>query len=254
MENLALKGEVIASDEKECIGGLCGVNYGTIYKCSFQGTVSGRNTVGGLVGVNEGTGVVRNSSAGGRVTGYYSTGGIVGKNHGEVVKCINHSCINNDTEWVEEDDEMGAGLFLSISLSDSETELFSGVDTGGIAGHSDGMITGCINYGKIGYEHTGYNIGGIAGRQSGVVSSCTNHGAVYGRKDVGGIVGQMEPYIEIDEAASLLHAVNRLHDLMAKTLDDMKEMSSKEIWTVWCHTARERWMPAMLWPDRWRIL
>ena len=223
VENLALKGEVIASDEKECIGGLCGVNYGTIYKCSFQGTVSGRNTVGGLVGVNEGTGVVRNSSAGGRVTGYYSTGGIVGKNHGEVVKCINHSCINNDTEWVEEDDEMGAGLFLSISLSDSETELFSGVDTGGIAGHSDGMITGCINYGKIGYEHTGYNIGGIAGRQSGVVSSCTNHGAVYGRKDVGGIVGQMEPYIEIDEAASLLHAVNRLHDLMAKTLDDMKE-------------------------------
>lgn len=223
VENLILKGEVIATDEKECTGGLCGVNYGTIQKCSFQGTVSGRNIVGGLVGINEGTGSIWNSTAGGRVTGYYSTGGIVGINHGEIAACTNRVCVNNDTEWVEEDDEMGMGLFLSISLNDSEAEIFSGVDTGGIAGHSDGMITGCINYGKIGYEHTGYNIGGIAGRQSGVLSSCRNYGTVYGRKDVGGIVGQMEPYIEVDEAASLVHAVNKLHDLMEKTLDDMQE-------------------------------
>lgn len=223
VENLTLKGEVTATQEKECIGGLCGVNYGTIYNCSFRGNVSGRNTVGGLVGVNEGNGVIQSSTAGGRVTGYYSTGGIVGKNHGTVTRCTNHACINNDTQWVEEDDEMGVGIFLSISLGESETELFSGVDTGGIAGHSDGTITGCVNYGRVGYEHTGYNIGGIAGRQSGVLSACINHGVVYGRKDVGGIVGQMEPYIEIDEATSLLHAVNRLHDLMEKTLDDMQE-------------------------------
>lgn len=223
VQNLILKGEVIAEDEKECTGGLCGVNYGTIKKCRFQGTVSGKNTVGGLAGVNEGTGLIQNSSMGGRITGYYSTGGIAGKNHGTVSYCINRACINNDSEWVEEDDEMGMGLFLSIEIGDSETELFSGVDAGGIAGYSDGMIAGCMNYGKIGYEHTGYNIGGIVGRQSGVVSACTNNGTVYGRKDVGGIAGQLEPYIEIDEAASLLHAVNRLHDLIDKTLDDMQE-------------------------------
>ncbi len=222
VENLKLKGEVIASDEKECIGGLCGVNYGTIENCSFQGTVSGKTTVGGLVGVNEGTGVIRKCFAGGRVTGYYSTGGIVGKNHGILSADINRACINNDSEWVEEDDEMGVGLFLSINVSESDTELFSGVDTGGIAGFSDGLITRCTNYGKVGYEHTGYNIGGIAGRQSGVVSYCTNSGTVYGRKDVGGVVGQMEPYIEIDEATSLRNAVNRLHDLIEKTIDDME--------------------------------
>ncbi|HBA69363.1 MAG TPA: hypothetical protein DCZ40_08405, partial [Lachnospiraceae bacterium] len=223
VENLKLKGEIIASDEKECIGSLCGVNYGTIQKCSFQGSVSGRTTVGGLAGVNEGTGTIRNCMVGGRVTGYYSTGGLAGKNHGVLSSCINRACINNDSEWVEEDDEMGMGLFLSINISGSGTELFSGVDTGGIAGHSDGMITGCVNYGKIGYEHTGYNIGGIAGRQSGVVSLCTNTGEVYGRKDVGGIIGQMEPYIEVDEATSLRNAVNRLHDLIEKTIDDMEE-------------------------------
>lgn len=223
VENLKLKGEIIASDEKECIGGLCGVNYGTIQNCSFQGNVSGKTTVGGFAGVNEGTGTIRNCTMGGRVTGYYSTGGFVGKNHGLLSYCSNRSCVNNDSEWVEEDDEMGMGLFLSINISGSGTELFSGVDTGGIAGYSDGTITGCTNYGRIGYEHTGYNIGGIAGRQCGIVSLCTNTGAVYGRKDVGGIIGQMEPYIEVDEAASLRNAVNKLHDLIEKTIDDMEE-------------------------------
>ena len=91
VENLTLKGEVPASDEKECIGGLCGVNYGTIANCSFQGNVSGKTTVGGLAGVNEGTGIIRNSFAGGRVTGYYSTGGVAGKNHGIVSSCINRA-------------------------------------------------------------------------------------------------------------------------------------------------------------------
>ena len=222
VEDLKLKGDVIASDEKECIGSLCGVNYGTIKKCSFQGNVSGKTTVGGLVGVNEGTGSILNSYAGGRVTGYYSTGGLVGKNHGSISRCVNHTCVNNDSQWVEEDDEMGVGIFLSINISESDTEVFSGVDTGGIAGYSDGLITRCTNYGRVGYEHTGYNIGGIAGRQSGIVSFCINDGTIYGRKDVGGIVGQMEPFIEVDEAASLRSAVDRLHDLIEKTIDDME--------------------------------
>ena len=44
---------------------------------------------------------------------------------------------------------------------------------------------------------------------------------VHGRKDIGGIVGQMEPFIEINEAESLRDAVDKLHDLIDKTIDDM---------------------------------
>lgn len=222
VQNLTLEGEINASDEKECIGGLCGVNYGTIRNCNFQGNVSGMTNVGGIAGVNEGTGTIHNCTASGRVTGYYSTGGIAGHNHGSLSSCTNRTCINNDTEWVEEDDEMGAGIFLSINIGESGVEFVSGVDTGGIAGYSDSSIIGCNNYGTIGYEHTGYHIGGIVGRQSGVVSACTNHGRIFGRKDVGGIIGQMEPYIEVDEAESLRGALNKLHDLVAKTIDDMQ--------------------------------
>ena len=220
VQNLNLKGNISSENEQECIGSICGVNYGTIKNCTFQGTVSGRDTVGGIVGINENTGIISGCSARGRVTGYYSTGGIAGINHGTLNNCTNRAGINDDSAWVEEDDEMG-GIFQSLT-SDDNNEIYSGVDTGGITGYSDGVISGCANRGTVGYEHTGYNIGGIAGRQSGIVSLSTNYGTVYGRKDVGGIVGQMEPFIEVNEAESLRDAVNKLHDLIDKTIDDMQ--------------------------------
>lgn len=222
VKNLTLKGSIEGDDEEECIGGLCGVNYGTIKNCSFQGTVKGRDTVGGIVGINESSGTIGDCTVSGRILGNYSTGGVAGINHGVINHCTNRAGVNDNTEWVEEDDELGTGIFLSISINDEETELYSGVDAGGIAGYSDGVLSRCTNVGIVGYEHSGYNIGGIAGRQSGIVSLCTNNGEVYGRKDVGGIVGQMEPFIEVDEAESLRSAINKLHDVIEKTLDDIK--------------------------------
>lgn len=223
IQNLTLKGNIASENQKECIGSICGVNYGTIRNCTFQGTVSGRDTVGGITGMNGSTGVITGCASKGRITGYYSTGGIAGINHGTLNYCSNRAGINDNSEWVEEDDEMGTGAGLLESLTGGDdSELYSGVDTGGIAGFSDGMIVRCTNSGTVGYEHTGYNIGGIVGRQSGVVSLSTNNGTVYGRKDIGGIVGQMEPFIEINEAESLKDAVNKLHDLIDKTINDMQ--------------------------------
>lgn len=220
VQNLTLTGKISGEGEKRCIGSICGINYGTIRNCRFQGKVSGQDTVGGIVALNEVSGVVTQCSVTGHVSGYYTTGGIAGENHGVITYCANRSDINDDTAWVEADDEIGTGVFFSINIGENETELYSGVDTGGIAGYSDGFISNCFNYGTVGYEHTGYNIGGIAGRQAGIVSLCSNSGKIYGRKDVGGIVGQMEPYIEVDEAESLRNAVNKLHDLIDKTLTD----------------------------------
>ncbi len=226
IQNLTVKGAVASENEKECMGSICGINHGTIKNCTFQGTVSGRDTIGGIAGINEGTGTISGCAVKGRITGYYSTGGIVGINHGALNNCTNRAGINDNSEWVAQDDEMGTGMGILESLTASDdNELYSGVDTGGIAGFSDGVISRCANSGTVGYEHTGYNIGGIAGRQSGVVSLCTNSGTVYGRKDIGGIVGQMEPFIEIDEAESLRNAINKLHDIIEKTIDDMDAAS-----------------------------
>lgn len=145
IQNLTLKGAVASENEKECIGSICGVNYGTIRNCTFQGTVSGRDTVGGIAGINEGTGTITGCAVKGRITGYYSTGGIAGINHGALNYCSNRAGINDDSAWVEEDDEMGGlGIFESLANND-DNELYSGVDTGGIAGFSDGVISRCTN-------------------------------------------------------------------------------------------------------------
>lgn len=224
--NLTLKGSAEGTEDRECIGSICGVNYGTIENCTFEGRLYGRDTVGGIAGTNGITGYIASCTARGHLSGYYTTGGIVGANHGTVAYCDNYLNINDDSAWVKESDQLSEDL-LDTSVESRDIELFSGVDTGGIAGYSDGTIARCANYGTIGYEHIGYNTGGIAGRQNGIVSLCTNQGNVYGRKDIGGIVGQMEPHVEVDEAQSLRNAVNKLHDLIGRTLDDLK--SGKDV-------------------------
>ena len=220
VQNLKLSGTVESENEKECTGGVCGINAGWILDCAFIGSVEGKSETGGIVGENEGTGTVSSCSSHGTVTGYDRAGGIAGSNYGAIRNCTNKAGINSDSSWLEEEDEAG----LEWLVEDvKERKLISGTDIGGIAGYSRGIIINCTNNGIVGYEHNGYNIGGIAGRQAGQILFCNNRGRIYGRKDVGGIVGQMEPYISVEEAESVSEAVQRLHDLVDKFLDDAGE-------------------------------
>ncbi len=220
VQNLKLSGTVESENEEECTGGVCGINAGWILNCTFIGSVEGKAETGGIVGENEGTGTVSSCFSHGTVTGYDRAGGIAGANYGAIRNCTNKAGINSDSSWLEEEDEAG----LEWLLEDvKERKLISGTDIGGIAGYSRGIIINSTNTGVVGYEHNGYNIGGIAGRQAGQILFCNNEGRVYGRKDVGGIVGQMEPYISVEEAESVSEAVQRLHDLVDKFLDDAGE-------------------------------
>lgn len=217
VQNLKLSGTVESENEEECTGGLCGINAGWILDCTYIGSVEGKSETGGIAGENESIGTISSCYSYGTVTGYDRAGGIVGANYGAVRNCANQAGINSDSSWLEEEDEAG----LEWLLEDlSERKLVSGTDIGGISGYSRGILINCSNSGVVGYEHNGYNIGGIAGRQCGQVLFCNNSGRIYGRKDVGGIVGQMEPYISVEEAESISEAVQRLHDLVDKFLDD----------------------------------
>ncbi len=220
IENLNVSGSISAVDEQECVGGIVGSNYGTIKNCSFDGNVSGKTTIGGIAAFNKSTGIIKRCTVSGRITGSYYTGGITGINHGIITSCTNSAGVNDDSAWVESEDENSSNIIGSLT-SDDKTTMRSGIDAGGISGFSDGIIASCNNSGQIGYEHVGYNIGGIVGRQSGIVSACVNSGKIYGRKDVGGIVGQMEPYIEVVEAEKIRNSVDELHDLLNKTFDDL---------------------------------
>ena len=214
VKELNLAGNVAPGGSAEYAGGLAGNNAGTIRDCSFSGTVEALTSTGGLVGANEKTGVIENCRVSGTVTGQHYTGGIAGQNLGSIVRCVNSAAVNTTSQEISTD---LSGL--SITNLDSTTELINDyTDTGGIAGFSSGTLSVCMNTGAVGYEHMGYNIGGIVGRQSGFVESCTNSGSVLGRKEVGGIVGQMEPYLSLDlsaaSAENLSTELSKLHDLL----------------------------------------
>ena len=214
VKELNLAGSVAPGGSAEYAGGLAGNNAGTIRDCSFNGTVEALTSTGGLVGANEETGVIENCRVYGTVTGQHYTGGIAGQNLGSIVRCVNSAAVNTTSQEINTD---LSGL--SITNLDSTTELINDyTDTGGIAGFSSGTLSACMNTGAVGYEHMGYNIGGIVGRQSGFVENCTNSGSVLGRKEVGGIVGQMEPYLSLDlsaaSAENLSAELSKLHDLL----------------------------------------
>lgn len=231
--NLKVKGNVRPSGKSMVVGGIVGDNSGIIINCAFEGNVEGNDYVGGITGFNEQSGILIDCINSGKITGAHYTGGIVGENIGNIAGCVNMADVNasNEDKGMSLEDinlEQYAAGFLETEndsgKSDKASAINNTIDSGGIAGLSTGIIQYCSNSGTIGYEHVGYNMGGIVGRQSGYVYSCENTGTVYGRKDVGGIAGQTEPYVAVDLsediAYQLLENIDELHDLTGRMLDD----------------------------------
>ena len=193
-KNLNVTGTVTPGGDAVTVGGIVGENYGMLENCAFTGTVSGEENTGGIAGSNYGT--LRRCKSAGTLTSSTRTGGITGYNEGVIDGCTSDMAVN--TESVDPAiDPTAINLDFNMDLSKLSTvnTVEAAADTGGIAGYSAGSIRNCTNRGTVGYPHIGYNLGGIAGRSCGHVSGCTNKGTIFGRKDVGGIVGQNEPNI-----------------------------------------------------------
>ncbi len=199
IKNLTVSGTVTPGGTGCVVGGVAGSNSGTLLRCQFTGTISGVEQVGGIAGENTSTGVITSCAFSGVVTGEHEVGGVVGSNQGVLLDCGNDGEINTVPV------SSTANTTFDIS-SLSEEDFVSVINIGGIAGKnaSSGIIQSCENRGNVGYEHLGYNVGGIAGITSGYLFTCTNRGAVLGRRDVGGIAGQLEPYAVWDFSDSKL--------------------------------------------------
>ena len=194
VQNLHVSGTVKPSGSAENAGGIVGVNYGTVTGCTFTGNVEGKLSIGGIAGINETDGKIENCSVNGSVIGKTMTGGIAGFNAGTIISSNNRAYINTqsaDPAISLEDLNLESSLDLN-NLASLDT-VNAAKDTGGIAGYSSGTIRSCTNQTVVGYPHIGYNVGGIVGRNCGYIELCENEAYIYGRKDVGGIVGQIEP-------------------------------------------------------------
>lgn len=201
IRSLNVSGTVQPGGDAEQVGGIVGINAGSVLDCVFTGSVVGRYNVGGIVGENMETGEVSGCTMNGTVQGRRRTGGIVGRNRGLLLKCWNESAVNTSA----------AGESVQVS------EAF--FDTGGIAGTSTGVLQSCTNVGTVGVPHTGYNTGGIVGRQSGYLAAAENRGDVRGRKDIGGIAGQAEPDITLLADPTVLSELRSQLNTLTELID-----------------------------------
>ena len=196
VKNLIIEGKIAPDGSRKTIGGLSGNNAGLIQNCVFSGSVTGSENIGGLVGINEVTGIIENCQVYGAIHGDHFVGGIAGENNGVIRNCENLTKLNTTVE--ENNIEISDITIDSLTSSES---VVTSTDIGGITGANSGVIRNCENHGTIGYQHIGYNIGGISGNNIGYIANCTNYSKIWGRKEIGGIVGQIEPASTLDYKA-----------------------------------------------------
>ena len=229
IRNLTVRGTVAPDGTAAHIGGIAGENAGSILSCRFEGSISGIENVGGIAGTNTAAGQVESCRFSGSVTAEHQVGGIAGRNDGQIVSCTNSGDINTvsitprgetrfDLSAVHQDD------FLNLA------------NIGGIAGENNGAIRACTNRGAVGYKHEGFDVGGVAGKSAGFVYDCSNTAAVTGRRDVGGVIGQLIPYAvwdfsngRLDDLAGALGTMQELLDRLRRRARDFTNDITNEL-------------------------
>ena len=148
-------------------GGVCGVNYGELQKCSNSSTVSGTGgnaqNVGGVCGYNYG-GTIKSCYNTASVSGQNFVGGVCGNNSGTIKSCYNTASVS--------------GQYY----------------VGGVCGYNSSVtstITNCFNEGTVsGTGVYAQYVGGVCGLSSGTIKSCYNTASVSGQYSVGGVCGK----------------------------------------------------------------
>ena len=220
--NLNISGSINVTGSQENIGGIAGVNKGVINESSFSGKVNASTATGAIAGYNHENAKIVSCTSDADILATNQTGGIAGVNDGLISSCTSNSRVN--TQELDTTLDIGGVDVGTLNLTQN---VIDRNDMGGIAGESTGIISDCVNYGKIGFAHTGYNVGGIAGKQSGKVITCSNEGEIYGRKDVGGIVGQAEPDIESEYLNDRVDASSDVKSYTENIIDQYKELLDK---------------------------
>ena len=234
INDLHVSGTVAPGGTACNVGGIVGLNEGRISGCSFTGSVSGITAVGGIAGSSGPNGEITGCAFSGTVSGEHRAGGIAGYNEGIVSGCSSSGSVN--TVYIT---PRGDSSFSTYTLAsrvytdgsiDAEEEILNITDIGGIAGRNSGTVSGCSNTGDVGYTYTAYNVGGIARYSDGYIKDCGNTGAINGRKDVGGIVGQLAPYTDWQFSGSeyeqLQQDLTTLSGRLTRTSSDSSYLTS----------------------------
>lgn len=229
VSNLNVEISITATGTKSGIGGIAGVNKGTVTGCTADVSIRGGRNIGGIVGINDSGGFINSCTSKGSVYGEHYVGGIAGKNIGSISLCNNEAKINTQVKEVKLD--LSNLNFDKLISADNMKDV---TDIGGITGYNYGVILKSENNENVGFNHVGYNVGGIAGRQCGYIEACTNNAYVRGRKDIGGIVGQVEPYTVVayskNSLSNTMDSLEKLQTLVDSAISNAS-VSKSSVYT-----------------------
>jgi len=168
------------------VGGLVGINAGTVDNSYATGSVSGSSSsVGGLVGHNYGT--VQNSYATGNVSGNaWDVGGLVGHNDGTVQNSYATGSVNAsyNVGGLLGDNNYGGTVQNSYATGSVNGSWY----VGGLVGANGGTVQNCYATGSVNGSNS--SVGGLLGINVGTVDNSYATGSVTASDSyVGGLVG-----------------------------------------------------------------
>lgn len=210
-----------SAGDATALGGVAGVNAGTLTNVDSLGVttgvykVEGKDTlysdnVGGIAGTNSGT--VENAYNESIVSGRDNVGGILGENSGKNVSNVaNASRVTGEANPNAAEDGDKTSDYVGGLVGDNEGRITNGRNNGEITGNN--YVGGLVGANRVGADNkkpeltnlvndsaaaiTGDNyVGGIAGSNAGTISAdegndnLINRGTITGVQYVGGVAGE----------------------------------------------------------------
>jgi hypothetical protein len=183
----------------ETVGGLVGVNLGTITGSYVGGDVTGKSRVGVAVGLNGGE--VSRTHTRGNVVGNESIGGLAGYSNSKGKIIRSHSEVSVFTEDIAGGTDGEAGGLVGVNWGKIRNSYATGdvlVGGGGLIGINRGVVRGSYAMGDVkeGGGFVGWNIGTVrssyaTGDVSGGGLVGGNNGKVETSYAVGNVTGEM---------------------------------------------------------------
>ena len=195
---------------KFSLGGLVGENYGVITESYVTGLITGVDVVGGLVGQNYG--VITDSHVAGCVSGDDMVGGLVGRSYGAITNGSVSGCVSGTT-YVG---GLTGNNYGPITASHTSGQVSGHGVVGGLVGSHKGVIMASHSTASVSGvpgAKSGSNssvIGGLVGDHRGAITASYATGRVSGHRAVGGLVGQSRSFLVTPSAITASYATGHV--------------------------------------------
>lgn len=189
-QNLSLEKAYVGSgDDSAVLGLLAGFNAGRIQNCKVNGSLTAKelsSDIGGIVGINSGTILLSSSDVGVLVLHTSNIGGIAGMNTGTILSCsvTGITEVNPSTSSRSDFSHYSGSILGGVAGCNRDGTISHCINygsvigigiTGGICGENTGTLHACYNHADVfsGFEE----VGGVVGRNSlGTITACAAFG------------------------------------------------------------------------------